>query len=226
MGCDIHVVFQAKTDNGWVDIPHEYEERRHYQLFAILAGVRNGIGFAGVPTGTAVAPISKPRGVPDDFVLVHDPETLADYDGTPHFDPLSHPVPSAECMSPWRRKYAEDDGLFVWMGDHSHSWLTADEILGYSFPEVVQCGVISRAEFAMWDGTKPESYSGDIWGQGVKVIDANEDKDIAAMAGDEYTHVRVYWHQSTLDEVKYFVDEVQRLKDEHGNVRMVFGFDS
>jgi hypothetical protein len=39
---------------------------RNYNLFAILADVRNGRGFAGVKTGEGYNPISMPKGVPDD----------------------------------------------------------------------------------------------------------------------------------------------------------------
>lgn len=52
---------------GW-EIP--YEQRiysgRNYDLFAILANVRNGRGFAGVPTGEGFDPISMPKGIPAD----------------------------------------------------------------------------------------------------------------------------------------------------------------
>lgn len=39
---------------------------RNYDLFAVLADVRNGYGFAGSPTGDRIEPIADPRGVPDD----------------------------------------------------------------------------------------------------------------------------------------------------------------
>lgn len=39
---------------------------RNYDLFSILADVRNGYGFAGVPTGSHINPISDPKGLPDD----------------------------------------------------------------------------------------------------------------------------------------------------------------
>ncbi len=39
---------------------------RNYNLFAILANVRNGYGFAGVDTGDGFKPISIPKGLPDD----------------------------------------------------------------------------------------------------------------------------------------------------------------
>lgn len=44
---------------------HPYHNR-NYDLFAILAGVRNGSGFAGSVTGEGFTPISPPRGIPDD----------------------------------------------------------------------------------------------------------------------------------------------------------------
>jgi hypothetical protein len=45
---------------------------RNYDLFAALADVRNGAGFAGVDTGDPIVPIASPRGVPDDA----DPATV------------------------------------------------------------------------------------------------------------------------------------------------------
>lgn len=39
---------------------------RNYDLFAVLADVRNGRGFAGIVTGDRIEPIADPRGVPDD----------------------------------------------------------------------------------------------------------------------------------------------------------------
>lgn len=39
---------------------------RNYDLFAILADVRNGRGFAGVETGLGFNPISRPKGLPQD----------------------------------------------------------------------------------------------------------------------------------------------------------------
>lgn len=44
---------------------HPYDGR-NYDLFAMLANVRNGYGFAGVNTGDGFNPIAEPRGVPED----------------------------------------------------------------------------------------------------------------------------------------------------------------
>lgn len=89
MGCDIHLYVERRQDSRWVtadkwspntyasdDEPHEpkmeiaYKNRfyngRSYNLFAVLADVRNGRGFAGIKTGEGFNPIAAPKGVPED----------------------------------------------------------------------------------------------------------------------------------------------------------------
>jgi hypothetical protein len=82
MGCDIHLYTEQRIDGKWqsVDVwtkedgeghmhvayEHKLYGDRNYSLFAILANVRNGYGFAGVKTGDGFVPISEPRGLPVD----------------------------------------------------------------------------------------------------------------------------------------------------------------
>lgn len=87
MGCDIHLYVEKKVGENWTALdkfereePDEdyeagyisvpYSDRlysgRNYDLFAILADVRNGSGFAGCKTGDGFVPIAMPRGIPDD----------------------------------------------------------------------------------------------------------------------------------------------------------------
>lgn len=86
MGCDIHfyaekrnvdtgkweLIGEAQREDlgdGDVDIFHEglsFYNGRNYDLFAILADVRNGHGFAGIKTGGGFVPIAEPRGIPED----------------------------------------------------------------------------------------------------------------------------------------------------------------
>jgi len=93
MGCDIHFYVEKRdtTVGGgvgpwyspeqwqrpkWADDDEpqlddvEYDESyctgRNYDLFAILANVRNGSGFAGCDLGSEKARIAEPRGLPDD----------------------------------------------------------------------------------------------------------------------------------------------------------------
>lgn len=71
MGCDIHIWTEKRVGEKWrpaddlVDNPNEYArkyteiyDRRNYELFAMLAGVRNDYG---------IVPIGAPKGLPDDL---------------------------------------------------------------------------------------------------------------------------------------------------------------
>jgi hypothetical protein len=49
--------------------------------------------------------------------------------------------------------------------------------------------------------------------------------DTPATVTDKTTHVSISWIE-TENPFAYFIDEVRKLKEAHGNVRMVFGFDS
>lgn len=81
MGCDIHLYAEKREGDKWVTLDRwidkygdglcvPYKEQfysgRNYNLFSILADVRNGRGFAGCKTGEGFNPISAPRGTPDD----------------------------------------------------------------------------------------------------------------------------------------------------------------
>lgn len=213
MGTDIHGVFQRldKATGQWHDVASNYEQDRHYQLFAVLADVRNGYGFAGIPTGEAVKPIAERRGLPADFAMDGD----------------SHPIATLEHMDPSRRKYrGADEALEVWMGDHSHTWLTGSEMLAWaeSAPEVVKTGILNRAVYEAWDGTsRPPGYCGGISGRAVVLINDNA---VEKEQTPGWTHIRCTWQSDLRAELAYFFDEVARLVSEHGEVRFVFGFDS
>lgn len=209
MGTDIHAVWQAKKDNQWVDVPSTWDQDRHYALFAWLANVRNGYGFAGVPTHKEIKPIAEPRGLPNDFTMGDD----------------ERHVTARVNAAPHRQKWTDDDG--VWMGDHSFSWLILDEILAAERPGTLdRVGVIDRAAYEAWDGvTPPESWCGDIAGRGIVVIDQPKNIPHTARLPEMVTHVRIRF--STPDGFDYFVNEVRRIREEHGpETRLVFGFDS
>lgn len=110
----------------------EHRLDRNYGLFAILADVRNGAGFAGVDTGDPIEPIDMPRGWPDDLsaesvqyvvpCLEHTPtwfslEELQRFDWDHH-----HQVHRAWC----RRS------LSSWNG--SHPFTAGEKLLGYENP--------------------------------------------------------------------------------------------
>lgn len=67
MGTDIHGVAEIKNEQGewvvWSRIP----DTRNYRLFAALADVRNGVGFAFSYTHDTIETLTSDRGLPDDF---------------------------------------------------------------------------------------------------------------------------------------------------------------
>lgn len=65
MGCDIHAFSEKKINGKW-EFQKSINIDRNYDLFSILANVRNGYGFAGVKTGEGFAPISNSKGIPHD----------------------------------------------------------------------------------------------------------------------------------------------------------------
>lgn len=205
MGCDIHAMVQAKKDGQWVDVVSDWEQDRHYFLFAWLADVRNGFGFAGSATHRPIKPIAERRGLPDDFEVDGDEHKVTDI-----------------AVLGRRAGYLEpDEEPNLWMGDHSHSWLTFDEILSAPQPDKVwTTGIVPLEFFEAWDGhTQPDEWSGMISGPSINVAESPVEVD------EKSTHVRIFWIKPS-DTLKYFIDEIQRLKNLHGEGRIVFGFDS
>lgn len=209
MGTDIHYTFQHKNkDNLWEDVPVDtgwdtpYCINRHYFLFSILAGVRNGYGFAGIKTYEPVVPIDSPRGLPKD-----NQNTLWDED-------------YGESYS----KYG--DHSFSWLLSSE----IKEYFEKYSKTIVTHTGYISRASFLKWDGnSKPESYSGGIDGPNIIKADTipYNLSLLKALSSDTiYTHFHVEWKIGLLDEVQYFLDIILSLESQFGEIRMVFGFDS
>lgn len=106
MGTDIHMRAEIKRNGQWEAVGEVFENPyykadkplndwnkpltaepygdRNYGLFAMLANVRNGYGFAGVVTGTGYAPIAEPRGLPEDM-SPEVAEWMDSYDHTPSY---------------------------------------------------------------------------------------------------------------------------------------------
>jgi hypothetical protein len=90
MGCDIHFYVERREGDRWVpcdtwidlypvtdgvaaDAGDNFYDDRNYDMFAMLADVRNGFGTAGIDRGDGFNVIAAPRGVPGDMC-----EELAD----------------------------------------------------------------------------------------------------------------------------------------------------
>lgn len=207
MGTDVHASFHYRAKNEetgtdeWRFCEHNYEGNRHYHLFSWLADVRNGYGFAGVPTGNAIKPLAEPRGLPEDCIFWPEPKTEYSY-GSPE----------------WRAYWANGGEDY---GDHSFTWLTADEILA-GIPEIVgrtKMGVLTLSEFNQWDKvSEPESYCGGRGGRNHVTLPANKitKRHIKAQAyadaiGSEWLH-----HHSKVKYNERYVKEMQTPSEQRG----------
>jgi hypothetical protein len=197
MGCDIHVVIEVRESGRWSEISYgtvyafKREEEpglgegllvcpepfhsRNYDLFGIIANVRNGSGFAGIVTGNGWPSIAADRGFPPGF----NPEAVAPdliYQG---------------------------DGP-RWLGDHSFTWVELSELEAFDWDGVktTQYGVVSADEYERLlaaQSFRPDSYCGGVSGPGVRVYSPQE-YAIAKLTGlAAHPYVRVAWEDSARD---------------------------
>lgn len=225
MGTDIYPVFQAKAKDvakftgdqtpvkdpeEWIEIESGWDQNRHYLLFAVLADVRNGFGFAGSYRHEPLRPIVEElRGYPEDYPV------------------NSHGEPTPD------------------LGYHSHHWLLGSEMLDWARLDrsLVFGGVLSREDFQKWDGISiPSGVIGTIWGNDiieivdkasaarcyVSVDEEQNTKETGLMATppSNWTHIRVWWRASLLEQLDYFFNGIIKpLMEKYGEIRLVMGFD-
>lgn len=234
MGTDIHLYVERREGGEWVSAdtwePDEYSElapkplsvpfdahfygERNYDLFAILADVRNGVGFAGVPTGTGFNVIAQPRGLPTDLSpqLAHEAEAYLDH--TPSWLLLSEIL-----AFDWTQTVTKQ------------AWCNGPNYAGWN-------------EWARARGDGPNEYSGGVSGGGVRHVDEAQMKQLVgelvtpgmgwqarqdALKTLSYTYCPVSWPATYARRCRDFLAEtVFRLlrlgKPE--DVRIVFWFDS
>lgn len=197
MGCDIHIGIQVQAPDGtWQHVPwqrslykHEVEsgakpldpangviapqgfDGRNYDLFGILANVRNGYGFAGTDTGDEWPSIAADRGLPDDADAEHIPE-----------DP----------------RYI-DDGEYRDLGDHSFTWVSLDELKAFDWDGVVraQRGIVEASKDP-GVGNKPSEWCSGISGPDVVVYRSRDEYRFAAKAKmlPKSPHIKIEWNES------------------------------
>ena len=240
MGTDIHMACEVRRDgkwhlvtdkvflNPWYDPNSTYTwcqeqytnipyDGRNYSLFAILANVRNGYGFAGCKTGDGFIPISKPKGYPDDMC----DELLSDiYMSDDSYDDLNRPYLSNE---------------------HSASYLTLQELLNFDWTRTSRsCGWVSEETYKdyIMKGLHPDTWCGGVSGQ--NIIHLTEFEMAALIQGNYkriegktyytfcYFNPKTYaefaggFYENTIPVLKTLIPEGVTEED----VRIVFDFDS
>lgn len=229
MGTDIHMVAEVRRDGRWEMVKDclwdGYGGRktfrpytgRNYDLFAMLADVRNGYGFAGSVTGDGFVPVVHPRrGIPDDA----DPETVepgTDESGTVYED------------------------TFEYLGDHSFNWLTVRELDAYDWDQTThKVGVFSESEYvnALRTG-KPKSWSSGAWGQTIVTLTPEQYEEM--LKGGPFEKegtlqrdpskryfIQHRWPITYRDHAEDFLKSLDILRGlgDPDDVRIVFGFDS
>lgn len=181
-----------------------------------MAGVRNGYGFAGCYRHEPLTPISEDRGLPE-WLLV-------DGDYTPSL------------YNKWCGRFEDEEEMGCWMGDHSHTYMTLNEIISWEGwdKHLSQGGVVNKNHYmeTLHKGKSPEAWSGGVGGSSVLVEDEDVFKSKLWIGADtkEITHIQCRWKSDqTLREMySWWLDEIKRIGDEHGyqDTYLVVGFDS
>ena len=129
---------------------------RNYDLFSILADVRNGYGFAGIPTGSRIIPVL---------------ESL-------YQEPPCRGLPSS--VSPLVKRKSDD-----WNGDgHSHNWLTLEELKRYPWKGhfKTHLAYVDPVGFREWsNGGFEFSGYGDVTGENVHKVENDEMQNVIDM---------------------------------------------
>ena len=141
-----------------------------------------------------------------------------------------------EDLSPELRRIADMKVEDVWLGEHSFSWVSLQELIQFDWEQTtVRRGVIRADRFLYWDGKCPDEFAQAVWGPDIRVTDwpcvgePPRAPERAALDVDSPTHVRVRWRVTYREAAgKAFGTLMEALKP-HGepeNIRLVFGFDS
>lgn len=204
MGIDINFMFQSKQNGVWKDIACEYNgyAGRYPELFEWL-------GIGGYESATSLLPSSEPRGFPADFAIV---------------DEAFHPVQDVNVLP---KSYSADrlEAMRILMGGSGFSWFHADEILNAaSLVETETIGV-SIENFRRWDGVSiPDEYEvlPNNWKENPRFSGGNFSWPEEISAATKYIVLEVEYDIDT--PAPWFIELLQRLKNQYGEVRIVFGF--
>lgn len=178
-------------------LPEPWFESRDYETFARLAGVRNS---------GEVTPIVEPRGLPEGFALPYGLAGLVAKlrerrRGKRGWEPDRFP----ELVRRWARAHPDyqgeayaleqealrlvgraSDGDDYVLGDHSHTWLLASEVLAYEgWGTVQRSGAVEHGAWRAWresGADNPTGWAAWVGGGFALTVDESEAEGPAARA--------------------------------------------
>jgi hypothetical protein len=234
---------------------HQGYSGRNYNLFGVLAGVRND----------SIPRISDPRGLPSDmsfqlteacgFQVYLGDNGRTTFVGVPQDEEEQRKAAAARLWAeagahgrPPGLPESEDDDeendyydTELSLGDHSHSWLTLAEMLNHNYEAGSgHEGWVNPANFVRFEKYgRPSSWCGSVGGGSIKHISNEEmrhycqENHITDSGADRSDFSRLYTHVSWGESARkaigpdwfQWLDWLKTLGDP-ADVRMIFGFDS
>lgn len=195
---DLEGIQWAESYDEFTNIPYN---SRNYDTFAILANVRNGLGFAGCDTGNGFNTIAEPKGLPEDasdFVKAESDR----WDGDGH----SHTWLTVKEILNFDWKQVNTKRGVVSLGEYE-DWIKS----GRNAPHSYCGGVAGRSVISLSE----EEY---LKFKGADQLDSEK----------EY-YLRIQWQQSYESAARYFLENTVPSLQKLGSpedVRLVFWFDN
>lgn len=196
---------------------------RDYDWFAVLADVRNGRGFAGIPTGDGFAVIAEPRGVPDD-ACEEWKEEVKQWSGDMHSQSFL---------------YVEDFENFDWSQTTKKSGVISlqeyELIRGENKAPDTWCGMTSGPGIVVVDMESADKIleGNTLFLREYDPFAYRNEKPKEHIVGPTSGHQIMVnyiwgilysdWFKSNIEEV---VEPMKKLKGKYEDVRFVFGFDN
>lgn len=216
MGCDIHLIVERKVGGAWELVTPDPKRTKYQDWLKVNWDFPRSYDsfaiMADVRNGYGTAGVDTGNG----FV------PIAEQRGIP-----------ADVST---KEDRTDDVGGMWLGDHSHSWLTLAEIKAYDWTRrTKKRGLLKAEAYKEWRehrGYPKTGWSGGVFGRDVIRV-SNEDMDAYLESPvkdgkDRYTEVE-WWadYKDAAGCLLSLIEELDKLNlGKPEEVRLVFGFDS
>lgn len=241
MGTDITMMVEGRIPGrDWIPLsskrmwPNEPEHRmdvtpvlfRNYELFSILADVRNRTGRGHSEIRTVKDPSSG-----RDITFVYDTDDGGHDPLIPIAAPRGMPEDVTSVWGDWLADLSEHHHIVY----HDHSFLTLAELRAGQWDQVVyRDAVLDEAEYRAWkdEGVHPQHLARGMGGEGTLVV-SEEDYE-TGRRGRMRTGIKARWKEGTVADAtetfQVMMNAMEKAADMvlggPENIRVLFAFDS